>query len=511
MSQKLTELTTLGSPLSTDYLYVVTDPSGTKLSRAATVQNVVSSIDKDAGGFVAKSGNQTSIAGNKTWTGQQIYTATSSAPSVFRNGTAGTQELQVYHTAGNGSFIENKNGELRLFSPGNIRVYSTSSASVIIRNAGDGLNLWSCSGSGLITCSSQSQTTNIYDDATSGGVLYLHFGTGRAILGASTKIEWRNGDSASSPQDLFLGRSAANSLYVRAESATSVGPTIQFQGYSSTTTALPMSSIVTSWATATHAARTGRTIFNAVDFNGTREAVRYEATGSAAKVGFLGAVSSDFDVYVNGTFGTSGAVGIGATPSGDQLYVYEGRLRIRRESNNEMIALVRGGVRAWTLYIDNSAGELYWSTDGSGATYEVRATAGQTSLAIFRCKDKDSNPAMEVGADGTTKFYKATYSATGTLTDGTNISWDVTAKPIANVTLAGNRTLDNPTNMVAGASFLLKVTQDGSGGHTLAYGNAYKWPGGTVPTLSTGIGDIDILTFYCDGTSMYGNIVKDFS
>jgi hypothetical protein len=190
-----------------------------------------------------------------------------------------------------------------------------------------------------------------------------------------------------------------------------------------------MSSIVTSWATATHAARTGRTIFNAVDFNGTREAVRYEATGSAAKVGFLGAVSSDFDVYVNGTFGTSGAVGIGATPSGDQLYVYEGRLRIRRESNNEMIALVRGGVRAWTLYIDNSAGELYWSTDGSGATYEVRATAGQTSLAIFRCKDKDSNPAMEVGADGTTKFYKATYSATGTLTDGTNISWDVTASP----------------------------------------------------------------------------------
>jgi hypothetical protein len=144
-------------------------PFGHEVESGGDRPELVSSIDKDAGGFVAKSGNQTSIAGNKTWTGQQIYTATSSAPSVFRNGTAGTQELQVYHTAGNGSFIENKNGELRLFSPGNIRVYSTSSASVIIRNAGDGLNLWSCSGSGLITCSSQSQTTNIYDDATSGG------------------------------------------------------------------------------------------------------------------------------------------------------------------------------------------------------------------------------------------------------------------------------------------------------------------------------------------------------
>lgn len=98
-----------------------------------------------------------------------------------------------------------------------------------------------------------------------------------------------------------------------------------------------------------------------------------------------------------------------------------------------------------------------------------------------------------------------------TLTDAVNISWDLEDNQVASVTLEGNRTLDNPTNMKDGATYILTVKQDGTGTRTLAYGSAYKWPEGDAPILSTGINDIDILTFVCDGTYMYGSYILNFS
>lgn len=59
------------------------------------------------------------------------------------------------------------------------------------------------------------------------------------------------------------------------------------------------------------------------------------------------------------------------------------------------------------------------------------------------------------------------------------------------VTLTGAARIANPTNQVAGQSGSIFVTQDGTGGRVLSWGNsggtsAWYWPGGTAPTLSTG-------------------------
>lgn len=81
------------------------------------------------------------------------------------------------------------------------------------------------------------------------------------------------------------------------------------------------------------------------------------------------------------------------------------------------------------------------------------------------------------------------------LVDQPNIAWDVRDGEIARVTLGGTRTLDNPTNFNVGDVLVLEVVQDTTGGRTLEYGSAFTWPGGTPPTLSTGAGERDILTF----------------
>jgi hypothetical protein len=66
------------------------------------------------------------------------------------------------------------------------------------------------------------------------------------------------------------------------------------------------------------------------------------------------------------------------------------------------------------------------------------------------------------------------------------------------VTLGGNRTLANPTNVVAGQSGVIKVTQDGTGSRTLAYGSSFDFAAGVAPVLTTTANAVDLLVYYAD-------------
>ena len=77
------------------------------------------------------------------------------------------------------------------------------------------------------------------------------------------------------------------------------------------------------------------------------------------------------------------------------------------------------------------------------------------------------------------------------LTDGTNITVDFNVGQNFTVTLAGNRTLDNPDNCVAGQVGSIFVVQDGTGSRTLAYGTSWDFVGGEAPVLSTDAAAID--------------------
>ena len=77
------------------------------------------------------------------------------------------------------------------------------------------------------------------------------------------------------------------------------------------------------------------------------------------------------------------------------------------------------------------------------------------------------------------------------LTDGATIAVDFAASNHFSVTLAGNRTLANPTNIVAGQSGCIFVSQDGTGSRTLAYGSYWDFAAGTAPVLTTTASAVD--------------------
>lgn len=87
------------------------------------------------------------------------------------------------------------------------------------------------------------------------------------------------------------------------------------------------------------------------------------------------------------------------------------------------------------------------------------------------------------------------------LTDGATITPNFNNANNFSVTLGGNRTLANPTNLTAGQSGVIVVTQDGTGSRTLAYGSNWKFPGGTAPTLTTTASAVDVIAYYVESTS----------
>jgi hypothetical protein len=82
-----------------------------------------------------------------------------------------------------------------------------------------------------------------------------------------------------------------------------------------------------------------------------------------------------------------------------------------------------------------------------------------------------------------------------TLTDGATITPDFANSNNFSVTLGGNRTLANPTNLVAGQSGCIWITQDGTGSRTLAYGSQWDFAGGIAPTLSISASAVDCLVY----------------
>jgi hypothetical protein len=97
--------------------------------------------------------------------------------------------------------------------------------------------------------------------------------------------------------------------------------------------------------------------------------------------------------------------------------------------------------------------------------------------------------------DAAQSFTAAQRGAITALTDGATITPDFAVANNYSVTLGGNRTLANPTNLTAGQSGSIFITQDGTGSRTLAYGSQYDFIGGTAPTLSTAANSVDRIDY----------------
>jgi hypothetical protein len=131
-------------------------------------------------------------------------------------------------------------------------------------------------------------------------------------------------------------------------------------------------------------------------------------------------------------------------------------------------------------------------TAGSGISVTGTAVANTGVLSVNGNAGAITNVAVTNAAQSFTAAQRGTISA---LTDGATITADFATANNFSVTLGGSRTLANPSNLTAGQSGCIWITQDGTGSRTLAYGNQWDFTGGTAPTLTTTAGAVDCLVY----------------
>jgi hypothetical protein len=213
----------------------------------------------------------------QTLTGQKTFEtgATGTAPVVFRQtgGVAGTDQGQIGHS-GSVFTIENKDGTFRFIGATNGGFHFRS------QNSGDIFK---------ITNGNDAVTFFKFNDGA-GGIVTLPVltivGDGRVRMDSTTNFGFCSGLASATELDTALSRASAAGLVLHDAGLTGT-PFFGIQARSSTTDRRDRVRLTTAAVDNTDATRKYRGILSVYD-TAAREAMRVEASGAAAMLGFYG-------------------------------------------------------------------------------------------------------------------------------------------------------------------------------------------------------------------------------
>jgi len=138
----------------------------------------------------------------------------------------------------------------------------------------------------------------------------------------------------------------------------------------------------------------------------------------------------------------------------------------------------------------------------------VNATSiGATSLNITAVATA-STLGVNTTSSPTNLFVEgsAASNVVGLGTTDANTTLDFSTANNFSLELTGSIVLLNPTGVTTGQSGIVQIQQDGTGSRTVGFGSHWDFPSSTAPTLSTGAGALDCITYFVrSSTSIIAN------
>jgi len=235
------------------------------------------------------------------------------------------------------------------------------------------------------------------------------------------------------------------------------------------------------------------------------------ASGAAARSALSGAASGANSDITSLVLNNTG-LGVRDTDASHVLSIIPGS----NLTNNRNLTITSGDANRT---LDISSGDVTISTAGAALIDDASASAQRTTLGLGSIATFPEASAAEYRnntagrALSTDKVWSAaakaslTWSAGGTtavdLSGGLN--WTVT-------TATGNSTLGAPTNAKEMQSGCIEFIQDATTPRTMSFASAWKFAGGTVPSLTATASARDLLYYTVISTTgpiIHANLVKD--
>jgi len=246
-----------------------------------------------------------------------------------------------------------------------------------------------------------------------------------------------------------------------------------------------------------------------ISSSGQIDAVGFTATGSSTFDGVqitdntISSATSNADLQINAS-GTGTIVlenlKIGTSGSTVTTILDEDNM----SSNSDTALATQQSIKA---YVDSEISGV-----SGGSTGDITFTGSTIQSPSNADITLDPSGTGGVVAQGPVTFNAGYIEKINSLTSSSTITVNCALASIHTVTL-GTSTEFNITNLPTGGSVTLIITQDGTGTRTATFGtdgsSAVKFPSNSS-TLSTGGGDIDVVTIINDGTNFLGNIAKDY-
>ena len=123
---------------------------------------------------------------------------------------------------------------------------------------------------------------------------------------------------------------------------------------------------------------------------------------------------------------------------------------------------------------------------------ELGYSDGVTSAIQTQINAKGVGDALLATAQNWTAGQRGEITA---LTSATTVTPDMADSNHFSCTMAHNITFANPSNLTAGQTGSIFLTQDGTGSRTASWGTYWDWAGGTAPTLTTTAAAVDRIDY----------------
>ena len=164
--------------------------------------------------------------------------------------------------------------------------------------------------------------------------------------------------------------------------------------------------------------------------------------------------------------------------------------------------------------VASSTANMIWASDTDTSIYAANGSltgARIVTMGSHNLSFASTTAGQEVKFGQNVRIDGQSYTPLETISSTTSWTPDWDSGNVQTMELQGNTTINNPSNIEVGATYIIILKQDAEGSHTVTWGNAYNFPGATAPTLTTGANKADVITLVAySSTVLMCTSVLDF-